>query len=94
MIYVECKERKEFVKLTDISLCTVMLDNEGQIELQVKDDKDKLMWRVMMIAEAKLMHKGPVGLPTSRFYIILLQQTYSISIFCDVETMKRMLIII
>lgn len=54
MIYVECKERKEFVKLTDISLCTVMLDNEGQIELQVKDDKDKLMWRVMMIAESKI----------------------------------------
>ena len=54
MIYVECKERKEFVKLTDISLCTVMLDNEGQIELQVKDDKDTLMWRVMMIAESKI----------------------------------------
>lgn len=31
-----------------------MLDNEGQIELQVKDDKDKLMWRVMMIAESKI----------------------------------------
>lgn len=54
MIYVECKERKEFVKLTDISLCTVMLDNEGQIELQAKDDKDKLMWRVMMITESKI----------------------------------------
>lgn len=31
-----------------------MLDNEGQIELQAKDDKDKLMWRVMMITESKI----------------------------------------
>ena len=39
VICVEGKERKEFVKLTDISLCTVILNTEEQIELQGKDEK-------------------------------------------------------
>ena len=39
VICVERKERKEFVKLTDISFCTVILNTEGQIELQGKDEK-------------------------------------------------------
>ena len=39
MICAERKERKEFVKLTDIFLCTVILNTEEQIELQGKDEK-------------------------------------------------------